>query len=236
MKITYIYHSCFLVELEQILLLFDYIKGPLPPLDDGKDLLVFASHRHEDHFSPSIFKLENRHPRIRYILSDDIWQNRVPEKYFSCTEYMDPGAVLELKEGGGTRITAFQSTDEGVAFLVENGGSSLYHAGDLNNWIWNGETKAWNNNMRANYRRELEKLRDCQKDLDVAMLPLDGRQEEWFYLGIHEFMETVGAKNVFPMHFWGDFGIIERLKALECASAYRDKVMVIHREGESFVI
>ena len=90
--------------------------------------------------------------------------------------------------------------------------------------------------MSANYKRELEKIRACRTDLDVAMLPLDGRQEEWFYLGVHEFMEIVGANNVFPMHFWGDFDIIRRLKALELASPYRDKVADIQREGESFVI
>lgn len=236
MKITYIHHSCFLVELERVMLLFDYMRGSLPPLDDDKDLLVFASHRHEDHFSPAVFKLAEKHPRIRYILSDDIWQNRVPEKYFSCTEYMDAGSVLKLEEGGSTCITAFHSTDEGVAFLVENDGKTVYHAGDLNDWKWNGESKAWNNNMSANYKRELEKIRACRTDLDVAMLPLDGRQEEWFYLGVHEFMEIVGANNVFPMHFWGDFDIIRRLKALELASPYRDKVADIQREGESFVI
>lgn len=234
MKITYIHHSGFLVELEQILLLFDYIKGPLPPMDEGKDLLVFASHRHEDHFSPAIFKLAEHHPRIRFVLSDDIWQNRVPEKYFSCTEYMDGGAVLDLEEGGGTRVTAFQSTDEGVAFLVENGGKAVYHAGDLNDWKWNGESKAWNNNMSASYKRELEKICECKIVPDVAMLPLDGRQEEWFYLGIWEFMEKVGARYVFPMHFWGNFDIIRQLKNMECASDYRDRIVEIHREGESF--
>lgn len=236
MKVTYIHHSCYLVETKQVLLLFDYVKGELPPLNGDKDLLVFASHRHEDHFSPAVFKLADEHPRIRFILSDDIWQNRVPEKYFSCTEYMDGGTVLELPAGGKTRITAFHSTDEGVAFLVETGGKTIYHAGDLNNWKWNGESKAWNNNMSVNYKRELEKIRDCQTDLDVAMLPLDGRQEEWFYLGVHEFMETIGAKNVFPMHFWGDFDIIRRLKDLEQTSLYRNRVADIHREGESFVI
>ncbi|MCQ4837997.1 hypothetical protein NE556_22750, partial [[Clostridium] symbiosum] len=30
-------------------------------------------------------------------------------------------------------------------------GSTIYHAGDLNNWWWEGEDKAWNHNMAANY-------------------------------------------------------------------------------------
>ena len=236
MKITYIHHSSFLVELKRLYLLFDYMKGPLPDLLPDKELLVFVSHRHEDHFSQIIWTLADKHPKIRYILSDDIWQNRVPEKYFCQTEYMDPGSTLSLSEGGGVRITAFRSTDEGIAFLVEHDGHVLYHAGDLNNWRWSGETKAWNNNMNANYHRELENIRQCGVLPDAAMLPLDGRQEEWFYLGLHEFMETVGAKMVFPMHFWEDYGIIDRLKSLPCLESYRNKIAEIRQEGQSFLI
>lgn len=236
MKITYIYHSCFLAELEQLYVLFDYFKGTLPPLSLDKDLLVLASHRHGDHFSSDIFDLSEQHPRVRFILSDDIWQNRVPEKHFCRTEYVDSGMTLSLSEGGGTQITTFKSTDEGVAFLVENNGRTLYHGGDLNNWRWNSESKAWNNDMAANYHRELEKIRSHGVALDVAMLPLDGRQEEWFYLGFHEFMETVGAKNAFPMHFWEDYGIIRRFKELPTTQGYRDKVIEIKQEGQSFLV
>ena len=67
MKITYIHHSSFLAELERLYLLFDYIKGPLPELLPDKELLVFVSHRHEDHFSQNIWTLADKHPKIRYI-------------------------------------------------------------------------------------------------------------------------------------------------------------------------
>ena len=235
MKITYIHHSSFLAELERLYLLFDYIKGPLPELLPDKELLVFVSHRHEDHFSQNIWTLADKHPKIRYILSDDIWQNRVPEQHFCRTEYMDSGKVLFLPDGGGVQITAFKSTDQGIAFLVENDGKVLYHAGDLNDWKWTGESKAWNNDMDASYRRELEKIHNLGLVPDVAMLPLDGRQEEWFYLGIHEFMEIVGAKAVLPMHFWEDYDIIRRLKELDCTTDYRDKITEIRQEGQTFI-
>ena len=57
MKITYIHHSSFLVETEENYFLFDYFEGKLPQLKEDKPLLVFASHRHGDHFSPVIFDL-----------------------------------------------------------------------------------------------------------------------------------------------------------------------------------
>lgn len=234
MKITYLHHSSFLVELEQVSLLFDYAGGPFPAPNPDKDLLVFASHRHGDHFSPDIFRLADTHRRPRFILSDDIWQNRVPEPLGCWTEFMDSGRVKHFSEGAGVRVTAFHSTDEGVAFLVETEGVAIYHAGDLNDWKWNGETKAWNNNMSANYKRELAKLHDTGITPDIAMLPLDPRQEEWFYLGLHEFMEQVGANWVFPMHFWEDYSVISRLKAMPLSENYRSRIADISKEGQVF--
>ena len=43
MKITYVHHSSFLIEQDQVLLLFDYVGGPLPALKPDKDLIVFVS-------------------------------------------------------------------------------------------------------------------------------------------------------------------------------------------------
>lgn len=236
MNITYLHHSGFLIELEQASPLFDYVGGPLPALNPDKDLVVFVSHRHSDHFSPNIFELAARHSGIRFVLSDDIWQNRVPESLGCRTEFIDSGRVKTLAEGAGIRVTAFHSTDEGVAFIVESEGVTIYHAGDLNDWKWNGESKAWNNNMSANYRRELAKIREAGFYPDVAMLPLDGRQEEWFYLGLHEFMETVGAKHVFPMHFWEDYSVIDRLMALPVSKPYRERIAMIQKEGQIFEV
>ena len=45
---------------------------------------------------------------------------------------------------GAVRIRTLKSTDEGVAFLVEAEGKSIYHAGDLNWWYWEGEPLSWN--------------------------------------------------------------------------------------------
>ena len=72
MKITYIHHSSFRVELDNTILLFDYFKGNLPSFDKNKKLYVFSSHSHHDHFDESIFNLEKTHPNVEYILSNDI--------------------------------------------------------------------------------------------------------------------------------------------------------------------
>ena len=57
MRITFLYHSAFLVELKTCTLLFDWYGGTLPDFDRSKPLYVFASHHHGDHYSPEIFSL-----------------------------------------------------------------------------------------------------------------------------------------------------------------------------------
>ena len=94
MKITYIHHSAFLVETESAYLLFDYFQGKLPEFSEEKPLYVFASHRHPDHFSKVIFELEEKHPKIHYILAFDIWSKRVPESCKGKTEFLNPGQIL----------------------------------------------------------------------------------------------------------------------------------------------
>ena len=46
MKITFIEHSGFMVEMEHTVLLFDYYHGKIPTFDKNKMLYVFVSHSH----------------------------------------------------------------------------------------------------------------------------------------------------------------------------------------------
>ncbi|MGL5435090.1 MAG: MBL fold metallo-hydrolase [Lachnospiraceae bacterium] len=233
MNITYIHHSGFLVELDSLYLLFDYVGGSLPDLNPDKQLFVFASHRHGDHFSVKIYDLTDLHPNVQYVLSDDIFQNQVPEDQSCRTEFIDAGSSLDFSEQN-LHITAFHSTDEGVAFLAEHNGQSVYHAGDLNHWHWDGEPDDWNRQMADNYRQELERIKAYGVRPNIAFLPLDGRQGEWFWVGLDEFMNTVGADMVFPMHFWRDYSVIDKLKALPNAASYKDRVADIKNQGQVF--
>ena len=55
MTLTYVFHSCFVLEAEMSILLFDYwldLKGVVPPfLKKDDPVYVFSSHFHEDHFN-----------------------------------------------------------------------------------------------------------------------------------------------------------------------------------------
>ncbi len=234
MKVTYIHHSSFLVELEHAALLFDYFEGDIPVFGEGKPLVVFASHRHGDHFSPVIFGLAEKYPRVYYILSDDIWKKRVPEDLKDRTWFMGPGETAEFMWDAALTVQTFKSTDEGVAFLLQTEGKTIYHAGDLNHWVWEGEPEDYNQRMRDNFRSEMKKLAGTH--IDLAFMLIDPRQEKDFYLGMDDFMRMVGADVVFPMHFWEDFEAAARFRALPCAALYRDKIREIHRRGESFLV
>lgn len=233
MKVTYIHHSSFCVELDHAALIFDYTEGPWPDIDPGKTVVIFASHRHGDHFSPVIFEKARQYDDVRFVLSDDIWKKRVPEELLERTSFVKPGAVLEIGEVPGMTAETFRSTDEGVAFWVSCEGKTIYHAGDLNNWRWEGEPDPWNPNMDRKYHEELQKMSGRRADL--AFLPLDPRQEQWFYLGMDEFLKSVDADLIFPMHCWGDYSVIARMKQHPCSAAYRDRIVEIQHDGQRLV-
>lgn len=226
MRITYIHHSSFLVELKQLSLLFDYFQGDVK-LPEGKPAVIFASHRHGDHFSPVIFDFAKERQDVYYVLSDDIWEKRTPSGLRERILFAGPGQEFSLPWLSGISVRTFKSTDEGVAFLIRSPEGVIYHAGDLNNWQWEGEPKDWNRNMEVNYRRQLEAMKN--EKIDVAFVPLDPRQGKDFYRGMDDFMKMVGAARVFPMHCWDDFTVISRLKAMEESKDYRDRIMEIGR-------
>ncbi len=229
MKVTYIHHSSFLIEDEARTLLFDYFEGNLPRIATDRPLYVFASHRHGDHFSPVIFNLAKEVPDIRYILSADIWKKRVPTELLERTAFLKPDSDISFD---GLVVSTLKSTDEGVAFLVSSENWKVYHAGDLNNWYWAEESDDWNTKMAKSYLVQLKKLRDV--NIDVAFVPVDPRLERAYSLGAEELMEATIPTYLFPMHFWGDFSVCEKLKALWQEKGFPANVMEITRSGQVF--
>lgn len=224
MKITYIHHSAFLVETLSACLLFDYFEGEIPPIPEEKPLYVLSSHNHHDHFSEVIFSLN--HPNITYLLSWDI-----PEVQMTNAHFLKP---YETWSDGILTLETFRSTDEGVAFWCTLDGKQIYHAGDLNHWYWEGEDPQWNADMTSAYRSEVAKM--AGRTADVAFLPVDPRLEKWFYLGADDFMKQVHAKHIFPMHFWGDFSVCQKLIQHPCSVNYRDRIAIIEEKGQNFSI
>lgn len=242
MKVTFIYHSCFVVEMEKVVFVFDYFKGNLPELDSNKTIYVLASHSHQDHFSLEIFEHFEKYPNVIYILSNDI---RLSDPYLERhgvskdvkNNIQKIGKNIDIIVGDmetAIEVETLTSTDQGVAFLIKAENKVIYHAGDLNWWSWKGESEEEYEEMTFRYANEINKLRDTS--IDVAFVVLDPRQEERYWWGFDYFMRTVNVKNVFPMHCWEDYSVIQRLKNNEQSSEYRNSIREIIEEGNEFLI
>ena len=232
MRVTFLGHSGFLAETGSATLLFDWWKGELPAIKPELPLYVFASHRHEDHFDPRIFTLDDGTRDVRFVLGHDIklsvrnlerW-GVSPRTAGNCRN-LRGGETLELPRA---RVEALPSTDEGEAFLVTADKQTLFHAGDLNWWHWEGEDKGWNRNMEVNFKKYAEALRE--RTIDLAMLPLDPRLGEAGFWGPSYFLETADIRRFLPMHQWGDFDFAR--KFFEKHSAFTGTVVPVEREGQ----
>ncbi len=115
MTLTYIFHSGFVLETEQSILVFDYWMDPSGVMNgvlrSGKPLYVFASHFHEDHFTKEIFEWKKQREGVTYILSKDIYKHRRASK---------EDADVWLAKGGtwsddSISVWALGSTDSGVS-------------------------------------------------------------------------------------------------------------------------
>lgn len=197
-RITYIFHSCFLVETKNCYYLFDYYKGELPPLDPAKPILVFASHRHPDHYNPAIFEKPAicRMQKVTAVLAKDIPKKAYPADVDTITVTFHQQYELPC----GTHLETLQSTDEGVAFLIKCPEGTIYHAGDLNDWTWAEESEQYNRQMTGSYRHEINLL--ASTPIDIAFQPLDPRQEQNYAKGMLYFLKKVNVKKVYPMHYW----------------------------------
>ena len=208
MQVTYIDHSGFLVESEACYYIFDYYKGELPTLDKDKEVIVFCSHFHQDHFNPQIFEILNdMGMNYQAVLAKDINKRKYPAGVKITTAYHDKTYILD----NGTQVSTLLSTDSGVAFVVKAKSGTIYHAGDLNDWYWEGEPDADNRQMTSRYRAEIDKLKGIH--FDAAFVPLDPRQEDHYADGMIYFLENVECEAVFPMHYWDEPKVIDRFIA-----------------------
>ncbi|HEX2985487.1 MAG TPA: MBL fold metallo-hydrolase [Caproiciproducens sp.] len=197
-------------------------KGVIDP-NEIKDrrVVVFSSHKHEDHFNPVIFKWRKEIPDIRYVLSDDI-------RTTVNALMVHPNREYDL---GDLQIRTLKSTDAGCAFLLHSGGLCIYHAGDLNLWNWEGEPRGYNNTMAKNYKERIDTLKG--EPIDIAFVPVDPRLEKNCLLGLDYFMRSVGANLVFPMHFGNDRSVFDILKTSPVTEPYRDKIAFFSQRGEN---
>lgn len=210
-KITHLFHSGYAVETANHFLIFDYYQ-PVPgknlSINEGiitsdylktkKNIFVFVSHNHGDHFDPAVLEWAKENPEITYIFSSDVQTNTSKLNCHILSAY-------EQKNVGQVAITTFGSTDQGISFFVQIHGLSIFHAGDLNWWDWTGESLAERQTAETAFKGEIEKIAEKITNIDIAFFPVDRRMEESYSKGAEYFAAKFQPKLLVPMHFGNDF-------------------------------
>jgi ankyrin repeat protein/L-ascorbate metabolism protein UlaG (beta-lactamase superfamily) len=194
-NIFYLGHSGWAVKTARRLLVFDYApqrapadrpslrNGAITPADlKGRDVYVFASHGHSDHFDPAILQWN-----ARYIFGFD--PAGVPKTNVTVVPPNQQQTV------GDVTVHTLRSIDDGVAFLVTVDGLTIFHAGDHANL---------NAGTRQVYEREIDSLARQAQGVDIAFLPVTGCSSTWRRESVIDgFLYAIQAfkpKMVFPMH------------------------------------
>ena len=211
-RIVYIHHDCFFLLTDATALLFDYPSPPYLPaaaatvaasVMAGRRLAVFASHSHDDHFTPDIVRATAPADTMRLIVADDVadlYGDVLPPD----TVAMKPGDMRVVE---GMRVEALESNDQGVAYRIELDGLSIYFGGDLALWDWPGGSPAATRAVGMSWRRTLRRLK--ARPVDVAFSNMDPRLPESLS-GAPDFVKTVAPRIFVPMHLDGHVEYLER--------------------------
>ena len=219
--INYAGHSGFSVEADNHMLIFDYSEGVLPKPVKKKKIFVFISHAHEDHFNPDIFSICGEYPNVKYIVSYDIGEKVLQD--YGIEDYIIAEPGMDIRIESRFRLKVLPSTDCGVAYLAGCSGRNIFHAGDLNLWLWEGMCESEVYDMTEKFREYTKGLKNFW--IDTAFLPLDIRQGMYSYLGFDYYMKHFRIKNAIPMHFFGSSKIVEDLTFNPIARDYRSKII-----------
>lgn len=229
MKLIYVYHSGFILENDNIVVVIDYYKDSGWKGKEGtvheylrnmeKRMYILASHAHPDHFNPEIFGWSEK-KNLRYILSSDIRKGN--KEWEDDVVWLDKG---ETWQDDFLRIKAYGSTDVGISFLLHTEGKRIFHAGDLNNWHWREEsTEQEVEEAEKAFLREVAVLAKDADFLDLAMFPVDPRLGADYMSGAKQFIDRIPVRKFVPMHFWERY---------EKANAFREYA---ENHGTEFIV
>ena len=186
-------------------------------------LYVFASHHHEHHFDPELYSIVPEN--TRFFLGFDI-----PESYEGI--HMQPGDEVSVDN---MTVTAYDSTDEGVSFLISISGITLFHAGNLNLWHWRDESTIVEiEAAERDFYRCLEPLIQKKTVIDIAFFPVDPRQGRMHDAGANYFLMNLKPRILIPMHFQGRGDVVRRFAINNENTA--TKVIALSETGEQVTV
>jgi ankyrin repeat protein len=198
-SIWYLRHSGWALKTKSAVLIFDYWDDdPVPDeklLANGhvnpeelkaRDVYVFVSHEHGDHFDRQILEWKKTIPSIHYIFGFEM----------SPQDGIVYAAPRTEQKVGNLTVTTIKANDAGVGFAVQVDGLTVFHAGDHSN----NTLEAANNNFFP----EIDFLAGKGIRPDIAfflnMYGCGSTNPEAFQKGIFYALDKLGIKAVLPMH------------------------------------
>ena len=232
--ITHYYHSGFSISSGDLLFVFDYWRGERGELHDHLQILpdqlreyrqvfVFISHEHVDHLDPIVFTWKD-YTNVQYFVSSDMPVGTRGKR-------MAPGDTIQLTDD--ISVTAFDSTDLGVSFLLNLDGLKIFHAGDLNFWHWRDESTLQEiEEAEKEFREAVKPLQS--ESIDIAFFPVDPRQGTMFEAGANYFILAVKPRLLIPMHYFHRSEII--MDYARTASCRTTEVLAMPGIGDSIIV
>lgn len=230
--VHYLGHSGWAVETRDHFLVFDYREAmatpppgvePGPPPDASlstgyivpseiadRNVIVFVSHAHRDHFDPVILDWKESIANIRYVFGwnydglPDALRADMPRRSFTID---------------GVRVhTVFHDFD-GIpesAFLVQVDGVTLYHSGD------HGSSESTERRFTDN----IDYLAGIAHDIDLAFTVTWGGED--YMVG------RLSPRVVFPQHEGGAEYRLRRWAEQGAGAAMNAEVCVVEKRGDRF--
>lgn len=220
-KVRHIFHSGFILETEDILMVFDYYKGDIDLKD--KKTIVFVTHGHGDHYTKEIFNWQEEIEDISYVLSSDI--KDAPDS--NNIYIMNPYKSLDVED---IHIKSFGSTDLGLSLLINYKGKSIFFSGDLNWWHWENDSKDTQKDEEIQFKNEIEKINEITTNVDIAFFPVDPRLGEGFSFGGEYIIKELSPAYLIPMHFGDKFDTSSRF--IHKIGDVETKIVDINKEGQ----
>lgn len=238
MRLTYVFHSCYVVEAANFTMIIDYYQDSIDELKGvvhdrllhrPQRLYILSSHGHHDHFNPEVLKWREDRSDIVYIFSEDI-RKMLDDDSQQNINFVSRGSTFQ---DDMIKLDAYGSTDLGVSFKITRGDNVLFHAGDLNNWHWNEESTAEEiKEAESFFYQELEYVAASTPAIGLAMFPVDPRLGRDYMKGAEEFLAKIPTKLFAPMHFGLAY---DKALAIEVVAArYKTEVFVPKRKGDVY--
>lgn len=206
-KVIYTGHSGWIVQTDNNVLIFDYWSrnsNPESCLANGsfcgkemkdKNVYVFVSHEHSDHFDTTIYAWADQIKNITYIFGfkpEESWIYKDKAYNGPAYQYIADNKVAEVKN---LSVTTIKSNDSGQGFLVESDGITIYHPGD--HALFTAED-------RPVFEKEVDFIAEISKNIDIAFLPVTGCPSRWkkefIVEGFFYTIDKLNPKKVYPMH------------------------------------